>query len=127
MVRDHVPQCAGFFIETAAALDTDGLGNRDLNVVDMVAVPQRLEDAVGETQHQDVLDRFLAEKVIDPIDLSSDSTLRICALRASADAKSCPKGFSTITRRQAFSDCRASPARPSCSIIGPKNRSATAR
>src|SRR5260370_19137793 len=35
----------------------------------MVAGPQRLEDAVGEAQHQDVLDRFLAEKVIDPIDL----------------------------------------------------------
>ena len=69
MVWYHVPQCAGFFIETAAALDTDGLGSRDLNVVDMVAVPQRLEDAVGETQHQDVLDRFFAEKVIDPIDL----------------------------------------------------------
>ena len=35
----------------------------------MVAVPQRLEDAVGEAQHQDVLDRFFAEEVIDPIDL----------------------------------------------------------
>ena len=38
-------------------------------MVDMVAVPERLEDAVGEAQHQDVLDRFLAEEVIDPIDL----------------------------------------------------------
>ncbi len=35
----------------------------------MIAVPERLEDAVGEAQHQDVLDRFFAEEVIDPIDL----------------------------------------------------------
>ena len=69
MVRHHVPQRAGSFVEAAAALDADGLGGCDLNVVDVVAVPQRLEDAVGEAQHQDVLDRFLAEEVIDPIDL----------------------------------------------------------
>src|SRR5215471_13304677 len=35
----------------------------------MVPTPERLEDSVGEAQHQDVLDRFLAEKVIDAIDL----------------------------------------------------------
>src|SRR5262249_29957072 len=46
-----------------------GLGGGNLNVVDMVAVPERLEDAVGEAQHQDVLDRFFAEEMVDPIDL----------------------------------------------------------
>ncbi len=35
----------------------------------MVAVPDRLEHAVGKAQHQDVLHRFLAEIVIDPVDL----------------------------------------------------------
>src|SRR5205823_11969288 len=34
-----------------------------------VAVPHRLEDAVGEAEDEDVLDRLLAEVVIDPIDL----------------------------------------------------------
>src|SRR5712691_10593374 len=33
------------------------------------AVPQGLEDAVGEPEHEDVLDRLLAEVVIDPIHL----------------------------------------------------------
>src|SRR5262249_43107833 len=65
----HVPQFAGFFVKTTAALDAGSLGGRDLDVVDMVAVPQRLEDAVGEAQHQDVLNRFFAEEVIDAIDL----------------------------------------------------------
>src|SRR5262249_57928648 len=35
----------------------------------MVAVPKRLEDAVGKAQHKDVLDRLFAKEMIDPIDL----------------------------------------------------------
>ena len=38
-------------------------------MVDVVAVPERLEHAVGETQHQDVLYRFLAEVMIDAVGL----------------------------------------------------------
>ena len=38
-------------------------------MVDVVAVPQRLEDAVGEAQGEDVLDGLLAEIVVDPVDL----------------------------------------------------------
>ena len=69
MVRHHVAQRAGLFVEPAAALDAHGLRGGDLHVIDVVAIPQRLEDAVGEAQHQDVLNRFFAEEVIDTIDL----------------------------------------------------------
>jgi hypothetical protein len=37
-------------------------------VVDVVAVPGRLEEAVGEAQRQDVLHRLLAEEVVDAED-----------------------------------------------------------
>ena len=49
--------------------DPELLLDRDLHVIDMIAVPDRLEHAVREPQHQDVLDRFLPEIVVDPIDL----------------------------------------------------------
>ena len=49
--------------------DAEFLVDRDLHVVDVVAIPDRLEHAVGEAQHQDVLDGLLAEIVIDPVDL----------------------------------------------------------
>ena len=45
------------------------LRGRDLDVLDVVAVPDRLEDRVPEPQHQDVLDGLFAEVVIDSIDL----------------------------------------------------------
>ncbi|MCY1242489.1 hypothetical protein D9M72_554520 [compost metagenome] len=35
-------------------------------MVDIVRVPERFEQLVRETQRQDVLDRFLAQVVVDP-------------------------------------------------------------
>ena len=45
------------------------LGGGDLHMVDEIAVPHRLEDAVGEAEHQDVLHGFLAQVVVDAEDL----------------------------------------------------------
>jgi len=65
---DHVPEGARLLVEAAAHLDREGLGDVDLHVVDVVAVPDRLEHAVGEAQCQQVLDRLAAEVVIDSVD-----------------------------------------------------------
>ena len=50
-------------------LDADGLRGGDLHVVDVAAVPDRLEHAVAEPEHQQVLDGLLPEIVIDAVDL----------------------------------------------------------
>src|SRR5439155_18782056 len=47
----------------------DRFGGGDLNVIDVLTCPDRLEDAVGEAEHEDVLDGLFAEVVIDPEDL----------------------------------------------------------
>ena len=80
MVRHHVAQGAGAVVESAAGLDAYRLGRGDLHVVDVIAIPQRLENAVGKAQYKDVLDRLLAEEMVDPVSLvlAQDSTnLRI--------------------------------------------------
>src|SRR5262245_10058147 len=69
VVLDDVADHARGLVERAAALDADRLGGGDLDVVDVVAIPDRLEDRVAEPQDQDVLDRLFAEVVIDPVDL----------------------------------------------------------
>ncbi len=56
-------------VESSAALDRQGLGDGDLDVVDAVPVPQRFEQAVGKAQREDVLNRLFAEVMIDAIDL----------------------------------------------------------
>jgi hypothetical protein len=69
VVLDHVAQRAGLFVVAAAPVDAIGLGDRDPDVVDDVAGPRPLDHRVGEPEDQDVLDRLLAEVVVDPEDL----------------------------------------------------------
>ena len=69
MVRHHVAQRAGGVVETAAMADAEPFIDGDLDMIDVIAIPDRLEHAVGEAQHQDVLHRLLAEIMIDPVDL----------------------------------------------------------
>ena len=69
MIGDHVAERAGLFIEGPAAFDADRFGNRDLDVVDVIAVPERLEDSVSEAHHHHVLNRLLPKVVVDPVNL----------------------------------------------------------
>ena len=68
MVLHHVADRAGLVVIVAASLDAERLGHRDLHMVDVRAVPQRLEQNIGEAQGHQVLHRFLAEVVVDPED-----------------------------------------------------------
>ena len=72
-----------------AELFVDG----DLNVVDVVAVPDRLEHAVGKAQHQDVLDGFLAEIMIDPVNLMLFDEPQEFAVQRSCRGKVGPERF----------------------------------
>ena len=68
VVLDHVPDRADALVERGARRDVEVLGHRDLDLADVVAVPDRLEERVGEAEEEDVLDGRLAEEVIDPED-----------------------------------------------------------
>ena len=110
---DHVAEGAGFLVEAAAHLDRERLRDVDLDVVDVVAVPDRLEHPVGEAQRQQVLHRLAAEVVVDPVDVAlarRPSAGRRSARRA--EARSVPKGFSVITRAPS-----PSPSSPICSTV----------
>src|SRR5207244_12179589 len=52
-----------------ATLHAEGIGHRDLDVVDVVPVPDRLEEGVGEAEDREVLDGSLAEVVVDAEDV----------------------------------------------------------
>jgi hypothetical protein len=62
---DHVPVGAGGVVERCAALDGQRLRYVDLHVADVLAVPDRLEQPVREPEREDVVDRLLAQEVVD--------------------------------------------------------------
>ena len=70
VIWDHVPQTARLIVITAAPLYSQRLAHRDLHVIDITPVPDRLEDPVREAEHQNVLNRLFAEVVIDAVDLA---------------------------------------------------------
>ena len=76
VVLHHVAQRARLFVVAGARADAFLLGHGDLHVVDVLLVEQRLEDAVGEPEHQDVLDGLLSQVVIDAVDLALVEHLR---------------------------------------------------
>ena len=68
VVLDHVAQAAGGFVKRAAILHAEILGQGDLDAGHVVAVPDRLQERIGEAEIEDIHDRLLPEEVIDAED-----------------------------------------------------------
>ena len=122
MSHDHVAERAGLLEESGAALDRQTLGHIDLDVVDVVAVPDRLEQAVGEAKREDVLHALFAQEVVDAKDLVlvergvQDPVERACRRQVTTE-----RLFDDQLRRA------ASPVAAIISIIGAKAGGGTAR
>jgi len=67
VILDHVAQLAGLVEVAPAAFDADLLGHGDFHVGDVILVPLGFEQAVGETQGDQVLDGLFAQVVVDAI------------------------------------------------------------
>ena len=65
MRHHHVAIGAGLLVEAGALAEPQRLRHVDLHVIDEIAVPDRLEQAVGEAEREDVLRRLLAEEMVD--------------------------------------------------------------
>jgi hypothetical protein len=59
VVDDDVAQRADRVVEVAAVLDPEVLGHRDLDRLEVVPAPQRLEHRVREAQVEDLLEAHL--------------------------------------------------------------------
>ena len=69
MILHHVAQSTCLIVESTSTLDAHILYCRDLHALDVVAIPERLEDTIRKTQSHDILHRLLSEEVIDTIEL----------------------------------------------------------
>ena len=68
VVLQDVADRARAVVETAPVGDVESLRHSDLDAVHVVAIEQRLDDAVGEPCEQDVLHRVQPQPVVDPVD-----------------------------------------------------------
>ena len=56
------------FVKRAAVLHAEILGQGDLDAGHVVAVPDRLQERIGEAEIEDIHDRLLPEEVVDAED-----------------------------------------------------------
>ncbi len=68
MILEHVANRTGLFVKLASARDPNLLRHRDLHAGDEIAIPDGLEERVGETEVQQILYGLLAQIVIDAKD-----------------------------------------------------------
>src|SRR5256884_1105808 len=68
MILDDVAHGARLVVEHAPALNSELFGHRDLHALDVIAVPERLQERVGEAEEEHVVHRPLAEVVVDAKD-----------------------------------------------------------
>src|ERR1700688_3079538 len=69
MRDNHVPVGPGGVVERAAVFDRQSLWDINLNVLNVLAVPNGLEQTIGETKGQNILRRLLGQEMIDSKDL----------------------------------------------------------
>ncbi len=65
MILHHVAQGAGLVIITGPFLHPHGFSHRHLHMLNIAAMPQRLEQRIGKTQGHQVLHRLLAEIMVN--------------------------------------------------------------
>ena len=77
MILHHIAQSTGLIVEAPTTLDAHILYCGNLNSLDVIAIPQWLEDPISEAQSHDVLHSLLTEEVIDTIELMFAERLTI--------------------------------------------------
>jgi hypothetical protein len=74
-------------------LHAEALGHRDLHAIDVEAIPDRLEERIGETKVEEVLHRFLAEVVVNSKNRSLGEDLMQCSIQRPRRGEIAPERF----------------------------------
>ncbi len=93
MVLHHVSEGTCGLVVPGAVFDADGLSHGDLDMVDVLTIPERFKDGVGEPEDQKVLHRFFAEVVVDAVDLFFATNLVDDAVEGLGRGEVAAKGF----------------------------------
>ena len=71
MALEHIAQCAGLVIVICAMFDAYRLSYRNLDAVDVIAVPEGFKNRIGKAEYQNILNGFFAQVVVYAVNLDS--------------------------------------------------------
>jgi len=65
MILDYVSNGAGFIVESTTALHPEIFGHCDLHAFDVVAIPERLHESIGEAEQEHIAHWPLSKVVVN--------------------------------------------------------------
>src|SRR5438270_10598408 len=68
VVLDHIANGPGSVVKLTPPLDAELFSHRDLNTLDVIPIPDRLQKTIGEAKEQKIEDCRFTEVVVDPKD-----------------------------------------------------------
>src|SRR5579859_639624 len=111
MALNHVAKQSGFFKIGSSVFNSQFLSHGNLHVVDVAAVPNGLKNPVGKAEDQKILNRFLAQIMVDPVNIllakcARDHTVKLpgagqVASKRFFENDSCPVLFRVLGLRKA--------------------------
>src|SRR5438067_12962685 len=93
MILHNVSNSTGLLIELRACANAKILSNHNLHMVNIILIPERLKDAVGEAESQNILHSLFAHVVIDTVDLVFMENARQISIKFLSRSKVMAKGF----------------------------------
>ena len=70
MVLHHIAHCARCVIIGPAPTNAHSLRHSDLDMIDILRVPQRFKQQISKAHGHEILDSFLAQIMVNPVDLA---------------------------------------------------------
>jgi hypothetical protein len=65
VILHNIPDGAGLILERSSTLNSEVFGHRDLHALDLIAVPERLQECILETEKDHVMHRPFSQVMID--------------------------------------------------------------
>src|SRR3954464_2833491 len=69
MILHHITQRTSLLIISTTVFNTNIFGSGNLNVINVVAVPNRFKKRIGKTKRKNILNGFFSKVMVDPVDL----------------------------------------------------------
>jgi len=66
MILNHVAHRAGLIVKCPAPVNPEIFRHRDLHALNVISIPKRFKECVGKVEINDVVDRPLAQIMVNP-------------------------------------------------------------
>src|SRR5690625_8029206 len=93
MILNHISERARLIVVPASVLNIYCFGDRYLDIVDVISIPEGVKDSIRKPEGQNILHRLFAQVVVDPKNLTLFKVSRQVIVKSSCTFKDPAKRY----------------------------------